>query len=157
MPRLGPERVLLVGDSQRSLQGALAQAMPAGQITSVPNYSEAIAELAGNQYTAVLASAEPIERRPEAAVRTLRTMAADARLVLFGHPTLEPLSRKMLDFGCDDYVITPTTPGELTQIFSTPHMRIAPAPVVEAASDAAVSGEPMPQPLLAGLPLASLF
>src|SRR5258705_7290769 len=63
----------------------------------------------------------------------------------------------MLDFGCDDYVITPTTPGELTQIFSTPHMRIAPAPVVEGASEAQGAVEPMPQPLLAGLPLASLF
>jgi two-component system, cell cycle response regulator len=157
MSRLGPERVLLIGDSQKNLQGALAQAMPSAHITSVPDYFEAIAELAGNQYTAVLASAEPIERRPEAAVRTLREVAADARLVLFGHPTLEPLSRKMLDFGCDDYVITPTTPGELTQIFSTPHMRIAPAPVVEPAAEAAGSIEPMPQPLLAGLPLASLF
>ncbi|HEV8379814.1 MAG TPA: diguanylate cyclase [Tepidisphaeraceae bacterium] len=157
MSRLGPERVLLIGDSQKNLQGALAQAMPSAHITSVPDYFEAIAELAGNQYTAVLASAEPIERRPEAAVRTLREMAADARVILFGHPTLEPLSRKMLDFGCDDYVITPTTPGELTQIFSTPHMRIAPAPVVEPATDAQPSVEPMPQPLLAGLPLASLF
>src|SRR3954470_1050441 len=157
MVKIGPERVLVVGDSQKNLQGALAQAMPAAQITSVPDYFEAIAELAGNQFTAVLASAEPIERRPEAAVRTLREMAADARLVLFGHPTLEPLSRKMLDFGCDDYVITPTTPGELTQIFSTPHMRIAPAPVVEGASEAQGPVELMPQPLLAGLPLASLF
>ncbi|HEV8290432.1 MAG TPA: GGDEF domain-containing protein [Tepidisphaeraceae bacterium] len=157
MSRLAPERVLLIGDSQKNLQGALAQAMPSARITSVPDYFEAIAELAGNQYTAVLASAEPIERRPEAAVRTLREMAADARVILFGHPTLEPLSRKMLDFGCDDYVITPTTPGELTQIFSTPHMRIAPAPVVEPAAEAQTAVEPMPQPLLAGLPLASLF
>src|SRR3954470_2085239 len=157
MVKIGPERVLLIGDSQRNLQGALTAAMPTAHITAVPNYFEAIAELAGNQFTAVLASAEPIERRPEAAVRTLREMAADARLVLFGHPTLEPLSRKMLDFGCDDYVITPTTPGELTQIFSTPHMRIAPAPVVEAPVDGNVALEPMPQPLLAGLPLASLF
>src|SRR6266566_1212485 len=157
MVKIGPERVLLIGDSQKNLQGALTQAMPGAQVTSVPDYFEAIGELAGNQYTAVLASAEPIERRPEAAVRTLRQMAADARLVLFGHPTLEPLSRKMLDFGCDDYVITPTSSGELTQIFSTPHMRIAPAPTVEKAAEGQSASEPMPQPLLAGLPLASLF
>ncbi len=158
MVKIGPERVLLIGDSQKNLQGALTQAMPAAQVISVPDYFEAIAELAGNQFTAVLASAEPIERRPEAAVRTLRQMAADARLVLFGHPTLEPLSRKMLDFGCDDYIITPTSPGELTQIFSTPHMRIAPAPVVETVPETqGAAAEAMPQPLLAGLPLASLF
>src|SRR4051812_12069241 len=157
MSRLGPERVLLIGDSQKNLQGAIAQAMPSAQVTSVNDYFEAIAELAGNQFTAVLASAEPIERRPEAAVRTLRQMAADARLVLFGHPTLEPLSRKMLDFGCDDYIITPTSPGELTQIFSTPHMRIAPPPTVETSLETQSPSEPLPQPLLVGLPLASLF
>src|SRR3954465_11509951 len=127
MVRLGPERVLVVGDSQRNLQGALTAAMPTAHITSCPNYFEAIAELASNQYTAVLASAEPIERRPEAAVRTLRQMAADARLLLFGHPTLEPLSRKMLDFGCDDYVVTPVSPGELQLMFGTPPLRLAPA------------------------------
>src|SRR6267143_212417 len=109
MSRLGPERVLLIGDSQKG---------------------------------------------PQAAVRTLREMAADARVILFGHPTLEPLSRKMLDFGCDDYIITPTSPGELAQIFSTPHMRIAPAPMVEPATEGPTAVEPMPQPVLAGLPLA---
>jgi PleD family two-component response regulator len=131
--------------------------MPAAHITAVPNYFEAIAELSSNQYTAVLASAEPIERRPEAAVRTLRQMAADARLILFCDPTLETTSRKMLDFGCDDYVITPTSPGELTQIFSTPHMRIAPAPTVEPVIEGQPIAEAVPQPMLAGLPLASLF
>src|SRR5258705_511856 len=55
MSRLGPERVLLIGDSQKSLQTALAQAMPAAHVISVPDYFEAIAELAGDQFTALLA------------------------------------------------------------------------------------------------------
>ena len=53
-----------------------------------------------------------LERRPEAAVTTLRELAGDARLLLFGHPTLEILSQKMLQFGCDDYVVTPAAAAE---------------------------------------------
>jgi GGDEF domain-containing protein len=71
---------------------------------------------------------EPIERRPDAAVRTLRSLAAEARLLLFGQPGLEPVSRKMLEFGCDDYLVTPTTAAELGQIFSSPMMRAVSAP-----------------------------
>src|SRR5437764_7623138 len=157
MLSLDTERILLIGDRDRQVHAALAQIRPGAEVTSVPSYFDAIAELTNKGYTTVLAAAEPIERRPEAAVKTLRELAGEGRVVLFGHPTLEPLSRKMLDFGCDDYIITPTSPGELTQIFSTPHMRIAPPPSVEANIEGQAAPEPMPQPLLAGLPLASLF
>src|SRR5690348_2913853 len=51
-------------------------------------------------------------------------MAGDARVLLFGHPTLEILSRKMLQFGCDDYVITPAGAGEFKQILGTPPLRL---------------------------------
>src|SRR6266550_4523438 len=110
------EQILVIGDSDHQLEGALQQAVPSANVTSVGNYFDAIAELSANRYTAVLASAEPIERRPEAAVETLRQLAGDGRLILFGQPSLEPISRKMLGFGCDDYFVTPATPGELAQI-----------------------------------------
>jgi GGDEF domain-containing protein len=150
------EKILLIADAQRQLEPVLAQAAPAAAVTCVPNYFEALAELSCGGYTAVLASAEPIERRPEPAVRMLRRMAADARVVLFGHPTLEPLSRKMLDFGCDDYLITPPSPGELSQVLQTPRMRIAPADP----GPALIESEPNPAPrhdALAELSLAELF
>jgi len=104
MVSLAHERILLVGDHDRSMHGALAQVLPMANVTAVPSYFDAIAELCAGRYTTVLAAAEPIERRPEAATRTLRELAGDGRLLLFGHPTLEPLSRKMLEFGCDDYL-----------------------------------------------------
>jgi two-component system cell cycle response regulator len=129
MPRPGFERVLLIGDSDRQVHDALAHGVPSAQVTSVPTVFDGIAELASNTYSTVLVAAEPIERRPEAAVRTLRELSAGGRLVLFGHPTLELLSRKMMQFGCDDYVITPAAAGELQQIFgSPPPMRLAEAP-----------------------------
>jgi diguanylate cyclase (GGDEF)-like protein len=43
--------------------------------------------------------------------------------VLFGHTTLEPLSRKMLEFGCDDYFVTPADPAEMREL-------LAPRPVM---------------------------
>src|SRR5215203_5954434 len=120
MARIGTERVLLIADSQREVHAALISAVPSATITAVNDYFDGIAELSANQYTTVVASAEPIERRPEAAVRQLRELAGDGRVVLFGHPTLELLSRKMLEFGVDDYLITPANSGEIEQIFRSP-------------------------------------
>src|SRR3954452_1698067 len=132
MLRPGFERVLLIGDSDRQVHGALAQGVPGAQVTAVATVFDGIAELTANTYSTVLVAAEPIERRPEAAVRTLRELSAGGRLVLFGHPTLELLSRKMMQFGCDDYVVTPAAPGELQQIFgSPPPMRLAEPPPPE--------------------------
>src|SRR5947209_647375 len=132
MVRMTSERILLIGDTQHLVQTALVQAMPAAQVVAVANYFDGIAELTSRPYTAVLAAAEPIERRPESAVRTLRELAGSGRVLLFGHPTLEPLSRKMLEFGIDDYVVTPATAAELQQVFGTPPLRLGPdAPVEE--------------------------
>src|SRR5580704_4242400 len=126
MPRHSSERVLLIGDSHRQLQSALAQALPGAQVTTVATVFDGIGELSASTFTAVLAAAEPIERRPEPAVRVLRHLAGEGRLVLFGHPTLEILSRKMLQFGCDDYIITPPNPAELQHMFGDPLMRLGP-------------------------------
>lgn len=125
MPRNPSQRVLLIGDAKHDVQRALLGAMPGAQITSVSCIFEGIAELAAGTYSTVLAAAEPIERRPEAAIRTLRESTGEGRLILFGHPTLEQLSRKMLQFGCDDYIVTPPSAGELQQMLGTPPLRIA--------------------------------
>ena len=55
----------------------------------------------------------------------MRQLAGDGRVILFGQPSLEPLSRKMLSFGVDDYFVTPATPAELGQIFGAPSLRLA--------------------------------
>jgi GGDEF domain-containing protein len=161
MSRVAHERILLVGDATRHVQGALSEAMPGAHVTAVATYFDAIAEMTAHPYTTVLASAEPIERRPEAAVKSLRQAAGEARVLLFGQPSLEPVSRKMLAFGCDDYVITPTSPTELHQVFGTPPLRIAPAAPDAAGSDARseplVSSPPGNVALLMGLPLAEIL
>jgi two-component system, cell cycle response regulator len=162
MVRLAQESVLLIGDPQRDVQAALVHALPGAQVTSVPTFFDGIAELTGaGRYTAVLAAAEPIERRPEAAVRTLRELAGNGRVILFGHPSLELLSRKMLDFGCDDYVITPASAAELQQVFARPSLRLAPAEGEAAEADAeAPEASPatplVPPPVLSDTALAEI-
>src|SRR3954467_13699578 len=131
MNALAQEKILLIGDYDRQGHAALAHVLPSADITSVPSYFDAIADLAGTSYTTVLAAAAPIERRPEPAVKTLRELAGDSRLLLFGNPGYEPLSRKMLDFGLDDYIVTPTSLAELQQMFGTTPLRLAPAPPTE--------------------------
>src|SRR3954471_14408441 len=102
------ENILLIGDTRREMRSAIEEALSGASVTAVEGMFDGIAELSASgtekrsEFTTVLAAAEPIERRPEAAVRTLRELAGNSRLVLFGHPTLELLSRKMLKFGCDD-------------------------------------------------------
>src|SRR5205807_344684 len=66
MVRFSQERILLIGDRSRQLEPVLAQAMPAAQLTRVDDYFEGIAELSAHDYSAVIASAEPIQRRPQA-------------------------------------------------------------------------------------------
>lgn len=163
MPRNPSQRVLLIGDSKRDVQRALLGAMPGAQVTSVGCVFEAIAELAAGNFATVLAAAEPIERRPEAAIRTLREMSGEGRLILFGHPTLEQLSRKMLQFGCDDYIVTPPSAGELQQMLGTSPLRIAGDERTESiAPDAqGPTGEPAKDPgplsLLEEIPIADLL
>jgi diguanylate cyclase (GGDEF)-like protein len=162
MARIGQERVLLIADPQRDVHAALIAAVPSATVTAVNDYFDGIAELTANQYTTVVASAEPIERRPEAAVRKLRDLAGDGRLILFGQPSLEGLARKMLEFGVDDYVITPASPGELQQMFGTPLLRAEAAPSGNAAGGAVDDGElkvtppPSAAQVLHGLPLADV-
>ena len=157
MVRMVHERVLLIGDAQRELQAALLQALPGAGVTAVPTLFDAIAELSSGRFTTVLAAAEPLERRPEAAVKTLRELAGDARLLLFGHPTLEILSQKMLQFGCDDYVITPATAAEFSQIFASPPMRLADKGTEQPAEAKPEVIPPTAMAALARLPLAEVL
>jgi GGDEF domain-containing protein len=170
MVRMTNERILLIGDAQRQVQTAVVQAMPAAQVVAVSNYFDAIAELTSRPYTAVLAAAEPIERRPESAVRTLRELAGNGRVLLFGHPTLEPLSRKMLEFGIDDYLVTPATAAEIQQMFVVPPMRLAPpapAPATTTGTAGTIEKVPAEEPAavvspsrisqLLGVPLADVL
>ncbi|HQY88776.1 MAG TPA: GGDEF domain-containing protein [Tepidisphaeraceae bacterium] len=113
-----PENILLIADHDRQVHDALKIALPESRVHRVANWFDAIGELSTHDYTGVLASVEPIETRPEPAVRVVRELLGSGRLILFGHTTLEQLSRKMLECGGDDYIITPADPSELREALS---------------------------------------
>jgi GGDEF domain-containing protein len=150
-----PRSVLLIGDRDRTVQEALASAVPEAEITRAASVFDGVALLHERPFAAVLSSVEPIERRPEPAVRALRELSGNARLLLFGHTTLEPLSRKMLEFGCDDYFLTPADPVELRAIFNAEHTYGAQPDVKSPASPSAHVDEPCLD--IAGLPMAELM
>jgi PleD family two-component response regulator len=150
------EHVLVIGDMDRQISCALMQAMPSAKVTSVASLFDGIAELSRDRFTTVLASVEPIERRPEAAVKTLRELSRDGRLLLFGHPTLEPLSQKMMEFGCDDYLVTPVTAAELLESLSGASVKAKEAPGdLDATVDTGQTGEQIAQ-ALNDIPLDSM-
>ena len=157
MVRLSNQSVLLVGDLQHEVRTALAHTFPTAQITSVDNVFDGIAELSSRTFTAVLAAAEPIERRPEPAVRVLRELTRAGRLILFGHPTLEILSRKMMQFGCDDYLILPAAAAELHQALGSGAMHVTPPTAQPRPGNGKVAQPPAALRTLAELPLAEIF
>jgi GGDEF domain-containing protein len=118
MVRPSQHRVLLVGDQRGLVQTTLAEALPGAHVRIAPTVFDGIAELAQERYSAVLVAAEPVGRRPVAAVRALRELAGPGRLILFGDAGTEPLSMRMLQFGCDDYLITPVQANQLERILA---------------------------------------
>lgn len=120
MVRLFHERVLLIGDDDNRVANSLHQALPEAIVHSVASVFDGIAELCQHQYSAVLAHIEPMTRRADAAVKTLRESAGESRLLLFGDPSHEPLSQRMLQMGADDYLITPSTPRDLERALTGP-------------------------------------
>lgn len=152
MVRTARENILLI-DGQRQLEAALSQAMPSAHVVTVSTWFDAIVHLAEHSCSAVFAPAEPVEKRAESAIEALRGMAGEARLIVFGQPSLEPLSRRMVALGCDDYLITPGRPDEIKRMLGSPLMRIAPADASEQAREL----PKLDHPALNGLALVDLL
>lgn len=117
------QRILVIGDPDRQLQALVGQVMPGATVRHAANLFDGIAELAQDRYSAVLAGAQPISRRPEAALRTLRELTGTGRIVLFGDAAQEPLSRRMLHFGCDDYLVTPVQADDVQKALTAKDSR----------------------------------
>ena len=134
MVRMNQDRVLLIGDTDATVRAALAQAAPSALVTSVPTVFEGIAELVDGRFSAILLDANPLQRRPEAAVRTLRRLCGNTRLLLFGNAGAEPLARRLIDLGCDDYLLAPPSPDNLARAISATATRGTPAPAANPTS-----------------------
>ena len=139
------EKILILGDRDDHVLAAVAAARPDASIVRAASIFDGLAELHAGPFSAVVAAVEPMERRPEPAVRALRQLVGNkARVFLYGNTTLEPLSRKMLNHGVDDYFVTPADAGEIREIFdsapSEPRDAPTPAPA-DRAADALVTNQ----------------
>jgi len=144
MVRMNPDRVLLIGDTDATVRAALAQAAPSALVTSVPTVFEGIAELVDGRFSAIMLDASPLQRRPDAAVRTLRRLCGNSRLLLFGHAGSEPLARRLIELGCDDYLLAPPSADDLARAISPAPARVTAPPPATAPTTTSAAFWPLP-------------
>ena len=111
------DRLLLIGDRDNQVANVLGRALPHISIVQAISVFDGIHQLHASRFGSVVLSSEPIERRPEAAVRVLRQLIGTGKLIAFGQPSLEPLNRRLIDVGLDDYFVTPADEHEVRQVF----------------------------------------
>jgi diguanylate cyclase (GGDEF)-like protein len=110
------ERLVVVG-SRPELLRMVAQRYGQADVVGCRSFLQAIAEASARPARVVLACAEAAAWRLPQAVRALRTLRADTRIVLCCEPAWEPLASQA---GADDYVIYPPPPEELDQALQMP-------------------------------------
>ncbi|MCK4851458.1 MAG: hypothetical protein KAT11_08910, partial [Phycisphaerae bacterium] len=138
-----PLPVLVVGADARLLDwlGELF----GGRIKSVPTWMEAIAEASANKYQLVLGGIADTTDQSSLAVGALRATDPKVRIILSCQPIHEPLARRALAAGADDYLIEPITRDEFTRALNG--QLSIPADAAQAAVEAPVQEV---QPLAAG-------
>jgi len=136
------DRLLVVGDcfGQSNWIEELRTQYPEWTIGTCATYLSAIADIARNPAQVVLACVDPSMSRIADAVAGLRECAGEhTRLVLCCRPESEPLARKAMASGADDYVLHPLDTKELDVAFGlmplqesiSPRLTAAPAASME--------------------------
>ncbi len=122
---LDRERMLVVGDicaGSGWIDGLRAR-YPEWTVASCESYLSGIAELIRQPACAVLACVDPSSHQLENAVAGLREAAGDkTRLVLCCAPESEPVARRVLASGADDYVLYPLEDNELDAAIGYPRL-----------------------------------
>lgn len=116
-----PERLVVVGKGltgDRSVMGELRRRYPQWEVAGCDTYLSAVADIARGEARAVLARIDPTLPQLEHAVAGLREAAGrDARVVLSCSPESEPVARRVMNEGADDYVLEPLDGDELDAAF----------------------------------------
>lgn len=132
---LRPPRVLVVGDEDGQVAAALGEAEPDLSAISVGNVFDAIAQLHQEEFGALLVNVQPLEHRPEAALKTLRQRLdaslsrRQSRIVLFGPIGFEPLAREARAWGADDYLLLPAKAKDVREALTPAAPQEAAEPV----------------------------
>lgn len=111
-------RLLVVADLERL--GPIVRKCFAPPIHGVRTYLEAIAQIRQKPTYGILVGHDVGCRAPEAAIAAMKTVAGDAKVVFCCDPAYEPLGRRLVSHGADDYVIFPPEPFDLERAFGLP-------------------------------------
>jgi diguanylate cyclase (GGDEF)-like protein len=112
-------RLLVAADAHR-LAPILRSCCAPVPVIAVADYLEAVAELPRAPTQGVLLGVDPECRRAEAAIAAIKTVAGEARVVMCCEPAYEPMTRRLVAAGLDDYVIFPPTPEDLQKSLHIP-------------------------------------
>ncbi|MFQ6047757.1 MAG: hypothetical protein ACE5K7_00150, partial [Phycisphaerae bacterium] len=99
-----PQRVLVVAD-RSGLDRLLQRRFSQVEVICCQSYLSAIVEAAAQPVRAIVAAVDGRCWRLGEAVRALREVTQQARVVLCCEPAFEPLARQGLAAGADDYLI----------------------------------------------------
>lgn len=101
----------------------LKRRFPQWQFTESFSYLQGIVEAASHDFDVVMAVVDPTHPQLHQAVAGLRSAGSSKhRLLLTCTPDTEPLARRMLGAGADDYVLYPFDARELDQALGLPHV-----------------------------------
>ncbi|MFO0973815.1 MAG: GGDEF domain-containing protein [Phycisphaerae bacterium] len=115
-------RLLVAGDSER-LAPIVSECFAPVPVATARDYLSALAELPRAPTQGVVLGIDRECRRMESAVGTIKQAAGSARVVLCGEPHDEPLCRRLLSAGADDYVIYPPSAEDLQAALHVPSRR----------------------------------
>ena len=94
---------------------------PQFDVSASDTYMSGISALAGRPARGVLVGVDPATRKLDQAIAGLRKAAGDAsRLVLCCMPSNEPIARRVVAAGADDYIIYPPRGRELDNALALP-------------------------------------
>ncbi|MGB2988302.1 MAG: diguanylate cyclase [Phycisphaerae bacterium] len=128
------DRLLVVGDCfGGTWVDELRSSYSEWRIATSPSYLSGIAELARRPARAVLACVDPSLTQLDNAVAGLREAAGpDTKLILCCTPEFEPVTRRVLAGGADDYVLYPLESEALDAAIGYTRVSTATAPMLTA-------------------------
>ncbi len=112
-------RLLVAGDTER-LVPLVSELFSPVPVVSAPDYLAAIAEIPRAPTQGVILGIDPACRRTVSAVGAIKQVAGETRVVACCEPSYEPLTRKLLSAGLDDYVIFPPSGADLERALQIP-------------------------------------
>ena len=115
-------RLLVIAD--RPMVEAIGRALPSCDIVPADNPLAGIWQAGQGRFDGVLISYSAGRDGNSGALRNLRGLAPDARIVLACAPADEPAARRAVQNGADDYVLEPLSRDDIEAAFQLPSVRL---------------------------------